>query len=40
MIFIGFLWSFAMVCLSLIVLTLLGYAFPDSIVGKTASIIK
>lgn len=40
MLAVGFLWAFANVVLSLILLTLLGYLFPDSLVGKVASTIK
>lgn len=40
MIAIGFLWVFGNVVLCLIILTLLAYAWPDSLVGKTAGLIK
>lgn len=40
MIFVGFAWAFAQVVLSLILLTIIGYAWPDSMFGKVASTIK
>lgn len=40
MIAVGFLWAFANVILSLIILTVIAYAFPDSFIGKTAATIK
>ena len=40
MIAVGFLWSFANVVLSLIILTLIAYAWPNSLPGKVAATIK
>lgn len=40
MIGVGFIWTFAMVVLSLMLMTLIAYAYPDSTVGKTFAIIK
>lgn len=37
---VGFAWVFANVVLSLIILTLLAYAVPSSLAGRTAAIIK
>lgn len=37
---VGFVWAFANVVLSLILLTLVSYMWPDSVVGKTAATIK
>lgn len=40
MVFVGFVWSGAMIALWLIIFTLVAYAFPDSLAGKTLGIIK
>ena len=40
MMLVGFFWTFANVVLCLILLTLIGYAWPDSLPGKVASTIK
>jgi hypothetical protein len=40
MLFVGFLWTFAHVVLALIILTLIGYQWPSSLIGKTANTIK
>lgn len=40
MIAVGFMWAFANVILSLIILTVIAYAFPDNFIGKTAATIK
>lgn len=40
MLAVGFLWSFAHVVMALIVLTIIAYAFPDSVIGRTAATIK
>lgn len=37
---VGFLWSFANVVLSLILLTLIAYLWPNNVVGQTAAVIK
>jgi hypothetical protein len=40
MVFVGFLWAGAMIALWLIVFTVVAYAFPNSLIGKTLAIIK
>ena len=40
MLLVGFGWVFAQVVLSLIILTLIAYAWPSSLIGKTAATIK
>lgn len=40
MAFVGFAYILAMVVLALILLTLLAYAYPNNVVGKTAGVIK
>lgn len=40
MVFVGFLWTGAMIALWLIIFTLLNYAYPDSLIGKTLGQVK
>ncbi len=40
MLAVGFIWSLSMTFLALTVFTLVAYAFPDSLIGRTFAIVK